>query len=120
MIEIDTIANALDALYDEFGTAPEGEDHMLIWHEVFVEQHAGLADYWHDINAAREAEGSLAWDGLLMEATSAALSKTDPDERIDALLLVAATALTYSASVRRQTDALNAEESKPTKGKGGE
>lgn len=104
----DAIAEILHTLYEGFGDLPESDDFMLA--RSAPEAFRSAADYWAAVEAARVAEGSPSYDGMLNEAMYAALVEADPNLRTDALLRVAAVALAYAGSVQRQTDAFNAEE----------
>lgn len=112
MREITTVAETLDILYDDFDFADEGEDRPLMWRTDEAERSARQAQTWAEINEAREggrrswdsiaSNGGASWDGVLLQEVYEANGETDPNLKVDALLRVAATALTYAASVTRQ------------------
>jgi hypothetical protein len=106
----DTVAEVLHDLYDGFDFDPEGEDHGLMWSTEEAERSGRQGAYWKQINDAREAQGNVTWDGLLLQAVYEANAESDPNTKTDALLRVAATALSFAKSVQRQTDAFNADE----------
>lgn len=105
-------ATTLHYLYEGFDPHETGEDHSL----------SGLTDsdrelvesigaYWREHNAALAASDEVPteWDGILMEAFCDARAERDPNLQTDAMLRLAATAITYAESIQRQTAAFNAE-----------
>lgn len=94
------IADITDALYDLLDDLGDGEG--LALHRRDPGTYAGQAQYHADINAARIAQGALSYDGVLTEATYAALVEADPDLKTDALIRLAATALAFAGQVQEQ------------------
>lgn len=107
---IDTIENTLDELFDTFEIAEVGEDYDLSPRsENTVAIARSRARHWAEINEARRNHGVVAWEGVIEEAFHGVAAEVDPNQKTDALLVLAATALTCAASVQRQTDAFNVE-----------
>lgn len=99
---IDTIDGVLDALYDEFETADQGEDYALGSSANQMRIHEQAAKHWQEtIEASRNAD-ALTFPALLAEGYHSSAGEADPNLKVDALLRLAATALVFAASVERQ------------------
>lgn len=101
------IAQILNDLYEDFAMY-DGEDRGLMWSESDRLNAQRAAGRYAQMNRARGEDAT--WDGLLVQAVYEANAEVDPNLKTDALLRVAATALSFAASVQEQTDALNAAE----------
>lgn len=55
------------------------QKHPLVFSESDRLRFAKQADLWKQINAARVVEGSLTWDGILLEEVYEALGEANPD-----------------------------------------
>lgn len=63
------------------------------------------ADRYKEINDARVADGSLSWDGILLEEVFEALAESDPQARRTELIQVAAVALAEVEAIDRRESA---------------
>lgn len=63
---------------------------------------AAYADSWKQENAAREAGGCLAWDGILLEEVFEALAEGDPKLLRKELIQVAAVAVAWVECLDRR------------------
>jgi hypothetical protein len=59
---------------------------------------------WKRVNDARVAEGTLTWDGILLEEVYEALAESDPAARRAELIQVAAVALAEVEAIDRRGD----------------
>ena len=91
------VANEREAQVAEFGQ----QDHRSLYSENALREFQRKADHYHQVNDARVAEGSLSWDGILLEEVYEALSETDPVLRIEELVQVAAVALAEIEAIQR-------------------
>lgn len=107
---IDSIATALDALYTNVSFAEVGEDYDLATTENDLAVHASNGAYWQAVVLAQAKADVLTYPVLLTQAYHEALGEADPNLKQDALLRLAATALSFAASVDRQTVEINAED----------
>lgn len=77
------------------------QNHPALHSENARRDFAKLAEKWKSINDARVRDGSIAWDGILLEEVFEALELTDPFAMIDELVQVAAVAISMAASIER-------------------
>ena len=61
-----------------------------------------MANDWKALNALRVEDGSLAWDGILLEEVYEALAEGDVDKACEELVQTAAVAINAVISLRRQ------------------
>lgn len=80
------------------------QDHPSLYSEDALRRWERQAESWKAINDAREAEGTLSWDGILLEEVYEALSETEPTLRIAELIQVAAVALAEAESIQKYLD----------------
>lgn len=70
---------------------PTNGDYRSIYSENYLRGFIVQADRYAAVNAVREVEDDLSWDGLLLADVYAALAESEPSLRIDKLNQVAAT-----------------------------
>lgn len=89
------------------------QNHPLVYHPDKVRMFANSADRTKAMNDARVAEGSLAWDGILLEEVYEALGESDLDLMRAELVQVAAVAVTMIDYIDRHTVALCSADDQP-------
>lgn len=110
------MSKILTELYDNFDVEAEGDDYAL--HYNAPETYEIKAHYAAAMNDARNANGTLSYDGILVADTYAALAESDPALKADALLVVAATAIGFAASAQRQAEGFADKAKAPAPAKG--
>ena len=69
------------------------QNHNSSHYSSLPRSYKAQADRWKAINAARVDEGSISWDGILLEEVFEALAEADPKKRAIELVQVAAVAV---------------------------
>lgn len=99
-------SEAVDSLLDE--VAVERVRQLEMWgqqdHPVTFNSNAWVEenDYWHDKNDQRVEQGTLTWDGILMEEVAEALMETDLHRQRKEFIEVAAVAIAAAEAVDRR------------------
>jgi len=77
------------------------QDHPSFISELDRRRAAKSETHWKQRNAARVADGSLTWDGILLEEVYEALAEDEPNLRRAELIQVAAVAAAEVESIDR-------------------
>lgn len=92
--------NRQDELWGDQSHLPDVEPVSSGWVQRLV--YKNLADGWKETNAQRVADGTIAWDGILLEEVFEALSEEDPVKQYEEFVQVAAVALQWAGAIRRR------------------
>jgi hypothetical protein len=103
--DIDTINDIASEIMDERVAQIERwgqQDHPSSHSDLEIHQAKKAADYWKAVNDRRVEDGTLSWDGILLEEVFEALAESDDTLRREELVQVAAVAAAEIEEIDRR------------------
>lgn len=71
-------------------------------HRVHYNSHLQIAEDWKFRNKHRAQQGTVAWDGILLEEAYEACGETDLERKVAELIQVAAVAVAWVEAIQRR------------------
>jgi hypothetical protein len=99
LLEVEQEVARQHKLWGEQNHPNRGFEHNSIYADAFAEH----ASDWKRLNDLRVADGTIAFDGILLEEVYEAVSESEPARIREELVQIAAVAVTWIAAIDRRS-----------------